>query len=126
MAGLHLGNQFVARRGEVGRDNSQLDRTAAVPHRIDLNAANTSNRVGFVLVVGNIAAECFTVDTGVILLTQGVGRVAVLGRNEHRCNLGGFQTVHRLDWQQQAGILVADRAERFGLELVVTCRDFLR
>ena len=95
--GLHLRNQFAARRGEVGRDNSQLDRTAAVPHRIDLNAANASNRVGFVLVVGNIAAECFTVDTGVILLTQGVGRVAVLGRNEHRRNLGGFQSVDRLD-----------------------------
>ena len=121
--GLHLGNQFAARRGEVGRDNSQLDRTAAVPDRIDLDAANTCNSVDLLAVVGHVAAKRFAVNAGVVFLAQRVGRVAVLGRNEHCRNLGGIQTVHCLNRQQQACVLVADRAERFSLELVVTCRD---
>ena len=35
----------------------------------------------------DIPAESLTVNAGVILLSQGVGRVAILGRNAHRRNL---------------------------------------
>ena len=123
--GLYLADKFRTRCSKVGRDDGQLDRTAAVPHRINLDAAHAGNRVDLLAVVGHVAAERFTVNAGVVFLAQRVGRIAVLGRNEHRCNPGGFQTVDSLDRQQQAGVLVADCAERFGLQLVVTSRDFL-
>ena len=120
--GLHLGNQFAARRGEVGCNNSQLDRAAAVPHRVDLDTANTCNGVDLLAVVGHVAAERFTVNAGVVFLAQRVGRVAVFSGDKYSRNRCGIQTVHRLDRQQQAGVLVADRTERFGLQLVVTRR----
>ena len=123
--GLYLADKLGARCGVIRRDNSQLDRAAAVPDRIDLDTANTCNGVDLFLIICHVTTERLTVNAGVILLAQRVGRVAVLGRNEHRRNLSGIQTVHRLDRQEQTGILVADRTKSFSFQLIATCRDFL-
>ena len=97
---LHLGNQFGTRCSEVGCDNSQFDRTAAVPDRINLNTANTCNRVDLFLIICDIAAERFTVDTGVILLTQSVSCITVFSRDKYSRNRCGIQTIHRLNRQE--------------------------
>ena len=98
--GLYLADKLAARRGIVGCDNSQLDRTATVPDWVDLDTANACNRVDLFLIICDIAAERLTVNAGVILLAQRVGRVAVLSRDKYSRNRCSIQTVHRLNWQE--------------------------